>query len=347
MASLASGHKMHVLEGKEFDRIKDKNPKTPSCIRLTPGGWLFPEQFKLFADKIYNFEVKPTDVYIITYMKVGTTWTQEIVWTMKHNPNLDHPEGGEPILDRSPFLDLDMLLPANPPPEMLENMEPFLRKFLELCPGADPRNGVHLQTAMATPEPRVIKTHLPLSLMPPNLLDKAKVVYVVRNPMDVVCSYYHHCRLFNEMKFTGTLDEFCEYFLTDDLIYSPYGLHVKEAWEQRHHPNMHIMLYEDMKADAMKEIKKLDEFLGTRLSEKQLENVVKFTSFEDMKKRDNLVSKEVRESSVFLDHEVLKQDGGFFRKGTTGDGKKRLSPEMQKKMKDWIKKNFDFGINYL
>ena len=42
---------------------------------------------------------------------------------------------------------------------------------------------------------RLVKSHQPLSLLPRDLLTKAKVVYVGRNPKDVAVSYYHHHRL--------------------------------------------------------------------------------------------------------------------------------------------------------
>ena len=39
--------------------------------------------------------------------------------------------------------------------------------------------------------PRIIKTHLPLSMLPPNLLDVSKVVFVARNVKDVCVSFFH------------------------------------------------------------------------------------------------------------------------------------------------------------
>ena len=39
---------------------------------------------------------------------------------------------------------------------------------------------------LPTDKPRVIKSHLTFELLPPNLLDSCKVVYVCRNPKDAI-----------------------------------------------------------------------------------------------------------------------------------------------------------------
>ena len=39
---------------------------------------------------------------------------------------------------------------------------------------------------------RVIKTHLPLQLLPPDLKDKCKVIYVSRNPKDTAVSLFYY-----------------------------------------------------------------------------------------------------------------------------------------------------------
>jgi len=43
--------------------------------------------------------------------------------------------------------------------------------------------------------PRFIKSHLPLSLLPDDLLEKAKVIYVARNPKDTMVSFFYHHKL--------------------------------------------------------------------------------------------------------------------------------------------------------
>ncbi|MCL4138083.1 UNVERIFIED_CONTAM: hypothetical protein GTU68_064937 [Idotea baltica] len=73
-----------------------------------------------------------------------------------------------------------------------------------------------------------------------------------------------------------------------------------------------------MKADPKGEIMKLQKFLGTNLTDKQIDDVVEYTSFSAMKKRDNVMedngSSENPDYSYVLT-EVEDKEGGFFRKG--------------------------------
>lgn len=45
----------------------------------------------------------------------------------------------------------------------------------KLAPGSSPDDGLFLKLAQVVPDKRVIKTHLPLSLLPANMLDTCKV----------------------------------------------------------------------------------------------------------------------------------------------------------------------------
>ena len=42
--------------------------------------------------------------------------------------------------------------------------------------------------------PRMIKSHLPLSFLPDNLLETFKVIYVARNMKDAAVSLYYHLK---------------------------------------------------------------------------------------------------------------------------------------------------------
>lgn len=62
---------------------------------------------------------------------------------------------------------------------------------------------------------RLIKTHLPIKMMPHDTLDKGcKIVYVARNPKDVAVSLYYFAKNPGFM-FDGNFEQFLEYFMDD------------------------------------------------------------------------------------------------------------------------------------
>lgn len=63
---------------------------------------------------------------------------------------------------------------------------------------------------------RCIKTHLPFSLLPPSVMSQqAKIVYIARNPKDVLVSYYHLCRAVRFIGYNNDFETFWEYFEND------------------------------------------------------------------------------------------------------------------------------------
>lgn len=75
--------------------------------------------------------------------------------------------------------------------------------------------------------PRFLKSHLPLSYLPNDLLDRSKVIYVARNPKDVVVSWYYHHMLDPIMETPLSFDEFVESFISDQGCYcSPGSCHL-------------------------------------------------------------------------------------------------------------------------
>lgn len=54
-------------------------------IEVGPEKWILPVKYMEFADKIYNFEARSDDVFICTFPRSGTTWTQEMIWLICNN----------------------------------------------------------------------------------------------------------------------------------------------------------------------------------------------------------------------------------------------------------------------
>ena len=137
-------------------------------------------------------------IHTLSCSCVGTTWTQEMVWQIIYDGNIDNRR-----LDvRMPWLD-GMLhpMPHNPyyatSPLMIERLfESF-------------------------PAPRVFKTHLPYDLVPKprNKAAKPRYIYVMRNPKDTAVSFYHHHQL-HPITTHRSWDEYFEFFIKGGGILS-------------------------------------------------------------------------------------------------------------------------------
>ncbi|XP_034357621.1 sulfotransferase 1A1-like [Arvicanthis niloticus] len=244
---------------------------------------------KYFAETIgplQNLTAWPDDLLISTYPKSGTTWMSEIVDMIYQGGKLDKC-GRAPIHFRVPFLEFK-------------------------CPGVP--SG--LETLEETPAPRLLKTHLPLSLLPQSLLDqKVKVIYIARNAKDVVVSYYNFYNMAKVHPDPGTWDSFLENFMEGKVSYGSWYQHVKEWWELKNtHPVLYLF-YEDLKENPKREIKKILEFLGRSLPEETVDFIVHHTSFKKMK--ENPMTNYTNAPREFMDHSVSP----FMRKGTVGDWK--------------------------
>ncbi|XP_011788896.1 PREDICTED: sulfotransferase 1A3 isoform X1 [Colobus angolensis palliatus] len=176
---------------------------------------------KYFAEALgplQSFRARPDDLLISTYPKSGTTWVSQILDMIYQGGDLEKCNRA-PIYIRVPFLE--------------DN---------------DPGELSGLEALKNTPAPRLIKSHLPLALLPQTLLDqKVKVVYVARNPKDVAVSYYHFHRMEKTHPDPGTWDSFLEKFMAGEVSYGSWYQHVQEWWELSHtHPVLYLF-YEDMK----------------------------------------------------------------------------------------------------
>ena len=85
---------------------------------------------------------------------------------------------------------------------------------------------------MPRDSPRIIKTHLPLDMLPPNLLDTCKVIYVCRNVKDSCVSWYHHEQLLPVHAFTGSFGDMADMYIKGRVLYGSYWKHmqVRVVW---------------------------------------------------------------------------------------------------------------------
>jgi len=285
-----------------------------------PKGWVLPGPYKEYAKELKEYEFLEGDVIIMTYPKSGTTWLQEIVWTLRNNAGLDNTQAALPLPLRSPFLEGDLMMKDT---------------FRVLGEADDVEHGAMLQRTTEAQRPRTVKTHLSFDLLSPTVMSKAKIVYVLRDPRDVCISYYYHCRLFTYEGFTGTFEQFVQTFLEDATYLSPYWTHVNEAWSRKDDTNLHIVSYELLKKNSKEEYRKLNSFLKTNLSDEQLDKVIEHCSFPEMKKRQHHCVLKDMEPLLF-NLEVAQEDGGgFFKKGQSGRHREVLTEHQQHQFTEW------------
>ncbi|KAF4533007.1 hypothetical protein B566_EDAN000696 [Ephemera danica] len=192
-----------------------------------------------------------------------------------------------------------------------------------------------LSAIAASESPRFIKTHLPFSLLPPNLLS-AKCIYVARNPKDVAVSLYYHNRLFRNIQFIGDFPTFWDYFERDLVTPSPYWENIHEAWNWRHHENMLFLFYEEIVTDWKSCIEKVAEFLGKQLTESQVMELANHMHIDNFRKNRSITWEIDNVPDVMLEGEQP-----FIRTGKVHGSKDEFTPQLEIRADNWIKENMD------
>ncbi|XP_049627340.1 amine sulfotransferase-like [Suncus etruscus] len=269
---------------------------------------------KDLLENLEDFEIRDDDVFIITYPKSGTIWTQQILSLIYFEEHRKQTRMMETI-DLAPFLEYN-----------IRNMD-FLRR----------------------PDPRLFSSHLPYYLVPNGLKNKkAKIIYIYRNPKDVMTSFFHFSNWVVVFEASKNMESFMQQFLDGKVVGSLWFDHIKGWYEHRHKFNILFVSYEEMKKDLRSVVQKFCKFLGKELSEDDLDTVVKQATFKNMKadsraNYDDIITNEIGKRNNY---------GQFLRKGTIGDWKNNFTVQQserfdiifQKKMKD-IPLKFIWDIN--
>ncbi|XP_069057741.1 sulfotransferase 1 family member D1-like [Pleurodeles waltl] len=262
---------------------------------------------KCFADnwaKVESFQARPDDLLICTYPKAGTTWMSEIVDFIVNNGDVEKTKR-----------------------DVIQNRVPFLEFAIPIT-----TSGIEL--LVNTPPPRVIKTHLPVKLLPKTLWkNNCKIIYVARNAKDVAVSFYYFTKIAVAHPEYKTWDEFLESYMAGKIAYGSWFDHVKGWWEKRKDHRILYLFYEDMKEDPKREIQKVMQFMEMELGEEILERIVQHTTFKEMS--DNLMTNRKSTPPSWLDQKTYT----FMRKGITGDWKNHFTVAQSERFDEEYERN--------
>ncbi|XP_072250815.1 sulfotransferase 2B1-like isoform X2 [Leuresthes tenuis] len=248
-----------------------------------------------------NFPVEDTDVFAVTYPKSGTIWMQEILPLVLNGGDLT-PVHTIPNWDRVPWLEEKRLA------EVVDQLK----------------------------SPRALVTHFPYNLMPRSFhTSKAKVIYVMRNPKDVLVSSYYFHQMATFLEDPGTFDEFLDKFLEGRVLFGKWTDHVKSWRRAELGDRILFITYEDMVQDLPAAIRRMSDFLCRDLSEEVIQKIAEHCSFKTMKGNSmsnfSLVPKE------YMDCDKSP----FLRKGISGDWKNHFSPEQLARFTTGIHKELE------
>ncbi|XP_031729554.1 sulfotransferase family 2, cytosolic sulfotransferase 3 isoform X1 [Anarrhichthys ocellatus] len=248
-----------------------------------------------------EFTFKDEDVTAVVYPKSGTIWMQEILPLVLNGGDLT-PIQTIPNWDRVPWLEEKRLA------LVVDKLE----------------------------SPRGLVTHFPYHLMPPSFhSSKAKAIYVMRNPKDILVSSYHFHKMAEFLESPGTFDEFMEKFLKGKVLFGKWTDHVKSWRAADLGDRIMYITYEEMVQDLPAALRRISDFLGRNLSEEAIQKIAEHCSFKTMKNNNmsnfSLVPKKYMNSDT----------SPFLRKGVAGDWKNHFSPEQLARFTSVIRKELE------
>lgn len=228
-------------------------------------------------ERAVNYRPREGDVFVVTQMKCGTTWMQQVVYEilMRGRGDLSD-EGGRHIYAVSPWIEASW--------------------------------GVSLEQAPRLGERgmRVIKSHMPAKLLP--IGDEALYVYVTRHPAACFASFADFADLLLGAV-SPPRERLIERFCSDRMWWGSWPDHVEGWWRRSQgHPNVLFVHFEEMRADLDGVVDRVAALLGVSLSEDERTTVIRKSGFDYMKQH--------QERFTMAPPFPFQQGDGFLRSGS-------------------------------
>jgi hypothetical protein len=235
--------------GAMSSSTREAQPAAPAAIRRATSIPDLQARLARFrsADSMQRalaFQPRPTDVFIVTYPKCGTTWMQQIVHGLRTGGDMSFGEISEVV--------------------------PWLESALDM--------GIDVDRPQRA-EPRAFKTHLTWDEIPKG----GRYIYVARDPRDALVSFYHFFEGWMFEPGSISLDVFAREMFVQGTKSGRYWDHVRGYWPLRHEPHVLMLCFEDMQHDLAATVQRVATFLGLPADPAHLAVATEQASFAFMK----------------------------------------------------------------
>jgi len=222
-----------------------------------------------------NFNANELDIVVDTYAKCGTTVGIKMIFKIME------------VFGESP---------AGSNSEMLNdpwNAVPWIEVDVsqQLAKSASPNDFLSLiEHSNKEKKRRIWKSHQPFNNFPAAKIgDKTKILHIIRNPKDVVCSYFDFFKKEPLVNYQGDFDTLFDWYCDGSVVHSSifeFELNWFRALRDRKltKDQLLIISYEDIVRKPNEVILKVATFLGYDMNEEQIESVADAISFSRSKK---------------------------------------------------------------
>ncbi len=278
---------------------------------------LLPISSKETIEKCSSLNLRSSDIFICSYPKSGTTWTQHIVLSVllrhKANASKESISTYNHVSEYAPFFEIDAHWEG-----------PELAHRIQEC---------HSRLGY-----RVFNTHLRFDMLPEG---SGKFVYLVRSPLDTCVSFYHHLAHQVEGGYEGTFPIFFRDWIRGVIAFGSWVDHIlsyaSAFGESTEGSGDRVKLvdgrefllvsYEEMIADLSKVVDNLVDFLELNVTAEQRQEMLPTFTFQSMKANlDRFQPQSVQ----------WKDDFSFLRRGVAGDSSAIISEEQRRDFQEWI-----------
>jgi hypothetical protein len=236
-----------------------------------------PKPLRVFDHAAFYPTIRPTDVFLCTYPKSGTTWLGYLI---------------AQVLKLEPDEQIDLKSFNRYVPDV--NFQLTKRGSLkDYADSLDPRFFLCHAT---------YDEHLP------------KVVYVMRDPRDVMLSYWHY-KKFLSKDFKTSL---AEYLAGYDHWPCEWDQHVASWLLPRQHPNLLVLKYEDLHSDTAAVLRNVLQFADRPFEDDRIVKAVEASGFDRMRQT---------EEKFGVHGKAGDEKERFVRKGQIGSWREEMTQE--------------------